>query len=401
MSRYPIIGNKKVIAIYKGDNNGRPVRVLQAYTKRGGIIQPLLSAECDVHTIGDIIYVWADDCSTCTAEAICKECSEKLTETATAEENITKEATCTETGEKTMKVTFSTQNFFGNIVECEHTHTIDIDANNHGEMKQELLDPTCTEKGYSRHTCIDCGYFTETELAALGHEWEDTTSDVNKTIIKNNISAFKAAGIDTTTENWTDGWRMSSVASCTERQAFSRSCKRANCNFSETVLVGSTTEHVFNVELAETEYKRSDATCKDPATYYYSCSCGLSSEGTDYEKYFSRGDKDPYTHPDEHYNTDYKAPTCTEPGYDSYYCSACGASGSGTIPAEGHAWVNGPESDPTCGSPGGYYRSCDKCGASQWNTTKPATGAHSMYSVTNDDESVTYYCHNCTYSFTS
>ena len=40
----------------------------------------------------------------------------------------------------------------------------------------EVVDPTCTEKGYTKHTCSDCGYsYNDTEVDALDHAWGEWT----------------------------------------------------------------------------------------------------------------------------------------------------------------------------------------------------------------------------------
>lgn len=41
--------------------------------------------------------------------------------------------------------------------------------------ESKVTPPTCTEGGYTTHTCAACGdTYTDTETAALGHDWKDT-----------------------------------------------------------------------------------------------------------------------------------------------------------------------------------------------------------------------------------
>jgi len=43
------------------------------------------------------------------------------------------------------------------------------------QYKEEVIAPTCTEKGYTLHTCIYCGdSYKDTYTAALGHDYEET-----------------------------------------------------------------------------------------------------------------------------------------------------------------------------------------------------------------------------------
>ena len=76
------------------------------------------------------------------------------------EGTVTKEATCTAEGEMTYACS------------CGATHTVPIPMTEH-ELTSVVTAPTCTELGYTTHSCKHCEYsYTDTPVAALGHAWD-------------------------------------------------------------------------------------------------------------------------------------------------------------------------------------------------------------------------------------
>ena len=76
------------------------------------------------------------------------------------EGTVTKEATCTAEGEMTYACS------------CGATHTVPIPMTEH-ELTSVVTAPTCTELGYTAHSCKHCDYsYTDTPVAALGHAWD-------------------------------------------------------------------------------------------------------------------------------------------------------------------------------------------------------------------------------------
>ena len=100
------------------------------------------------------------------------------------------------------------------------------------------------------------------------------------------------------------------------------------------------------------------------------------------------------------YSEDVTAPTCTEDGYTTYTCTACGYSYTGnTVSATGHSY-NEDVTAPTCTEDGYTTYTCSACGHSYTGNTVVATG-HSYEATANDDGSVTYTCANdCGDSYT-
>ena len=76
---------------------------------------------------------------------------------------VAKEATCTEEG----KIIYTCS--------CGATHTAPIPKTGH-ELVDTVTAPTCTELGYTTHSCKHCDYtYTDTPVAALGHKWDNGT----------------------------------------------------------------------------------------------------------------------------------------------------------------------------------------------------------------------------------
>ena len=94
-------------------------------------------------------------------------------------DSVTKEAICTEAGEKTF------------TCDCGDTYTEAIEATGHN-YKDEINAPTCSEKGYTTHTCETCGSsYTDAEVSASGHSYGQYTY--------NNDATYEKDGTETAT----------------------------------------------------------------------------------------------------------------------------------------------------------------------------------------------------------
>ncbi|MGN0533087.1 MAG: hypothetical protein ACI4IK_01900 [Eubacterium sp.] len=90
---------------------------------------------------------------------------------------VTKEATCTVNGVKTLRCTV-----------CGDSYTETITALGHN-YKNQVINPTCTAKGYTKHACSKCGYtYNDKYVNALGHSYRATT---NKATTSKNGSIVK------------------------------------------------------------------------------------------------------------------------------------------------------------------------------------------------------------------
>ena len=134
------------------------------------------------------------------------------------------------------------------------------------------------------------------------------------------------------------------------------------CNESQ-----SKAPHSF-VELADAKHLKSEATCVSGAVYYRSCSeCGYHAPDT-----FESGDKNPNNH--DLVPRGYKAPTCTEAGWNAYKaCENCDYTTYKELAALGHAY-EARTVQPTCTKAGYTLHTCTRCKASYTDAVIPSCG---------------------------
>ena len=134
------------------------------------------SANALGHAYGEVTYVWSADNMTCTATRTCAHnASHVETETVNATAQITQQATCELPELTTYTVTFENTAF------ATQTKANVQTANVLGHDYQDVVTaPTCTERGYTTHTCSRCDdHYVDTYVDALGHqfgEWTVTTA---------------------------------------------------------------------------------------------------------------------------------------------------------------------------------------------------------------------------------
>jgi hypothetical protein len=163
--------------------------------------------------------------------------------------------------------------------------------------------------------------------------------------------------------------------------------------------------HVFDQERPVPDCLESEATCKKPAIYYYSCICNAHGIET-----FEYGEK-----VDHKYETEeVKHSTCEATGITKYTCITCGDSYDQTIPTYGHMNVKNPieqykASDATCISKATYYYVCTACGEKSTDTYEVgniSTEHKTPYEVTYKQSSTSVHvkietCTLCNQEFTS
>ena len=150
--------------------------------------------------------------------------------------------------------------------------------------------PTCTEKGYTTHTCAACGdSYVDSYTDALGHSY----------------------GV----------WKQTKAPTCTAKGTETRTCTR--CNASETRDINALGHDIVH-------HAAKTATCTEKGwAAYDTCSrCNYST----YKEIAATG---------HHHNAVVTAPTCTAKGYTTHTC-ACGDSYKDNYTnALGHNYANG------------------------------------------------------------
>ena len=128
-------------------------------------------------------------------------------------------------------------------------------------------------------------------------------------------------------------------------------------------------EHSYTVKNTSAKYLKTEATCTEPAVYYYSCSqCIAKGSET-----FQHGA--PLGH-DMGAWTQTKAPTCTETGSEKRDCSRCDHSETRVVDAKGHSYSS-VVTAPTCTADGYTTHTCGDCGHSYTDTPVGKLG-HNM-----------------------
>lgn len=167
--------------------------------------------------------------------------------------------------------------------------------NNHTHSYVEfIIPPTCTENGYTLYKC-ECGEeFKKDIVSSLGHDLGD--------------------------------WEIKKYPTETEEGIKIKKCSR--CNYEEKYYIPFISHiHVFNIKNIDSKYIKSEATCTERASYYYSCECGEKGEET-----FAYGS--PLGHEFTDYISDNNA-TYEKDGTKTAHCNRSGCTATNTIVDEG------------------------------------------------------------------
>ena len=150
--------------------------------------------------------------------------------------------------------------------------------------------PTCTERGYTTHTCTCGDSYVDSYTNALGHSY--------------------------------GAWKQTKAPTCTEKGMETRTCTR--CNASETRDINA-----LGHDIKHHAAKAATCTEKGWAAYDTCSRCDYST----YKEIAATG---------HHHNAVVTAPTCTAKGYTTHTCTACGNSYKDSYTnALGHNYANG------------------------------------------------------------
>lgn len=245
------------------------------------------------------------------AQRICGSCDEKETKTLPKlvpdhthkyTEKVTQEPSCTADGLKTFTCT------------CGDKYTERIPQTGH-KYTDKVTKPTCTEKGFTTHTCGKCGEsYKDTYRNPTGHDYAVTEKK----------------------------------ATCTEAGSKTSKCRKCGATTTETIPALGHKWHSWVTEKAPTESN----------TGLKSRTCSNCSK-----KETQTIDKLPPTECKHNYTVSFqKDATCTKDGSKTLKCKKCGDTKTETIPATGHSWGDWVTvKEPTESSTGKAERTCSKC----------------------------------------
>ena len=235
-----------------------------------------------------------------------------------------------------------------------HTHS----------YKDVVTAPTCTEKGYTTHTCACGDSYVDTYTDALGHAWDNGKVTKEPTETETGVKTFTCTRCgETKTETipkLTHEHSYKAVVTaptCTEKGYTTHTCA---CGDSYVDTYTDALGHAWDEGKVTKEPTETETGVKT-----FTCTrCGETKTETIPK----------LTH--EHsYKAVVTAPTCTAKGYTTHTC-ACGDSYVDTyVDALGHAWDNGKVTkEPTETETGVKTFTCTRCGETKTETI-PATGS--------------------------
>lgn len=274
-----------------------------------------------------------------------------------------------------------------------------------------ISTPTCTATGTERRDCSICDYYETRTTDATGHSYSSVVTA--PTCTAQGYTTYTCTCNYSYKDNYVDaaGHSYSSVVTsptCTERGYTTHTCHCGDSYIDTYVdatnhkddgtgicaVCGNACDHIHTYSIQNTadKYLASKATCKDSATYYYSCACGAASIAT-----FEYGDPLGHT-----YTSVITAPTCTAQGYTTHTCH-CGNSYKDTYVDEaGHSFGNWETmTSETCTATGVERRDCTKCDHYETRTID-ATGHEYTSEVTEPtctEKGYTTYTCACGYSY--
>ena len=289
---------------------------------------------------------------------------------------------------------------------CDHTETRDVTDGGYSDHVYEsvVTDPTCTEKGYTTHTCTVCTYsYTDSYVDANGHRLEDFVctvcnaladeiggtcgenatwsfdpetgvltvsgtgdmtdyADVNDTpwkkLLKHITSVIVESGVTSVGSNafsCCDSLATVEIPSTVVRinsKAFAYSNSNCDClqvsfRCSAPAICADAFADIF---VLEARYPAGNGSWDDDARSKYGASTATWMAQDFCGDTHSYGDGV------------VTGPTCTEAGYTTYTCDVCSYSHTAdATDALGHQWEVDYRIEPTCTEPGEVSNVCKIC----------------------------------------
>ena len=342
-------------------------------------------------------------------------------------ETITKQATCTEEGYKTVECANEG---------CTATTTVVIPKLGHNMKAGTVVAATCTTSGYTPYTCDNgCGYtYNVFDADALGHDYvgqvttEATcTTDGEMTYIcQNDSSHTYKETIPATGHNYVKGTVTDATCTTPATEVYTCACGETYTKYvapsnghswGDWVKVQDATEDKYGIEkkvcsVCQAEELRTtqpigdheftseitkQANCTEDGEKKYTCQKHADCSANYTETIPALGHKEKLV---------YIAATCTSTGKAQIVCETCDAelSAAQTIPMLAHTYGSGTVTTPaTCTEDGVMTYICTACGAQREETIEK-TG-HSLSSQYNAPSctqagSIVTTCSKCSYTTT-
>ena len=259
--------------------------------------------------------------------------------------------------------------------------------------EQKIVQPTCTESGYTEYVCSNCGdsYIDENSyVQPAGHTFGEWQTVVSATCESGGEDIRYCTECDffecrQTNELGHDYVAFTVEPTCTEQGYVSYTCSRCNDSYADTSSYTPVKGHSYGEWVITTE-----PTCYAEGERVRTC-------GVCHVMEIQKTDKLPHS-----YAETIVMPTCTEQGYTEHECAVCGDSYTdGFTPASGHAYAE-TTILPTCTEQGYTEYECTVCGDSYTDGITPALGHDCIYTTVEPTCTAGgydwYCCANCGYS---
>ena len=226
------------------------------------------------------------------------------------------------------------------LAEGQSEHTLE---------KTTVVDPTCTEQGYTIYTCTACGETVKADFVpANGHSYEESV--VAPTCEKDGYTNHVCSVCgDSYRDNYVDAaghqYTLTVTApTCTAAGYTTHTCSVCGDSYIDTIVPATGHDYVWQITRVPT--------CTAEGVKTFTCThCGDS-----YDVALAKADHT--------YEAVVTAPTCTNNGYTTHTCSVCGDSYVDSIvPATGHSY-EAVVTAPTCDKMGYTTYTCSVCGDS-------------------------------------
>ena len=272
----------------------------------------------------------------------------------TLEKTTVVDPTCTEQG-----YTIYTCTACGETVKADF-----VPANGHS-YEESVVAPTCEKDGYTNHVCSVCGdSYRDNYVDAAGHQYTLTVTAPTCTAAGYTTHLCSVCGhsyvdsiVPATGHSYED---TVTAPTCTAAGYTTHTCSVCGDSYIDTIVPATGHDYVWQITRVPT--------CTAEGVKAFTCShCGDS-----YDVALAKADHT--------YEAVVTAPTCTNNGYTTHTCSVCGDSYVDSIvPATGHSY-DAVVTAPTCTNAGYTTHTCSVCGDSYVDSIVPATG-HSYEAV--------------------
>ncbi len=231
---------------------------------------------------------------------------------------VIKEPTTTEHGTKLFTCVLCKK-----ATKTEDIKPLDSEVHEHDWVDSDYVAPGCTTRGYTVHTCSECGVEYEYKYVdATGHKTTPVegkaptcTEDGYRSHYKCTVCSLLFADQNGLNSRSSDYFKIDKLGHLYNEKVYEKGdgyhwhkCTRTGCS--------ATTEKVAHVyDQKTTTYQAKKADCTNPAQYYYTCVCG--EKGTETFEY-----GDPDGHKPEYHEA--KAENCGNDGNIEYWeCTVC------------------------------------------------------------------------------